>query len=370
MFSHSKDDQGRTNVVNHKIDTGAALPIRQRARRLPVRQRGEEATQIKDMTARGVITPSESPWASPVVLVKKKDGSTRFCVDFRKLNDVTVKDAFPLPRIDDSLERLAGSTWFTTIDLQSEYWQVEVAEGDQQKTAFITEHGLYQFRVMPFGLTNAPATFERLMTRVLDDVINKMCLVYLDDIIVYSCTFVEQINQLNTVLEKLKAAGLKVNPKKCNLDQRGVAFLRHVVLGTGISADAEKIEAITSWKTPRNLHEVRSFLGLCSYYGKFVKGFGDIANPLHRLTEKGHHFTWTEECESAYQQLQRALTTSLVLSYPTRTGKFILDTDASDSGLGAVLSQVQDGREKVIAYFRKTMTKVERRYCVTRKKNS
>ena len=156
-------------------------------------------------------------------------------------------------------------------------------------------------------------------------------------------------------------------PEEVQLGPAGSSVSGACGFSTGISTDPEKIEAITSWKTPRNLHEVRSFLGLCSYYRKFVKGFGDSAHPLHRLTEKGHHFSWTEECESAFQQLQRALTTSPVLSYPTRTDQFILDTDASDSGLGAVLSQVQDGREKVIAYFSKTMTKVERRYCVTRK---
>ena len=367
VFSKSKEDLGRTDVVRHQIDTGTFPPIRQRARRLPVHQRQEESSQIEDMTRRGVIEASESPWASPIVLVKKKDGSTRFCIDFRKLNDVTTKDAFPLPRIDDSLDRLSGSQWFSTLDLQSGYWQVEMSEKDRGKTAFITAYGLYQFRVMPFGLCNAPATFERLMTKVLDELIDNICLVYLDDVIVHSSSVLEQLTRLDTILGRLKKFGLKLNPKKCVLLQKEVSFLGHVVSAEGVSADPQKISSVNEWPTPRTVHDVRCFLGLCSYYRKFVKGFGDIASPLHQLTEKGRIFHWTEECEDAFRRLKHELTTSPVLAYPTADDPFILDTDASANGLGAVLTQVQRGTERVIAYYSKSMTKVEKRYCVTRK---
>ena len=366
-FSKSKEDLGKTDVVRHQIDTGTFPPIRQRARRLPIHQRQEESSQIEDMTRRGVIEPSESPWASPIVLVKKKDGSTRFCIDFRRLNDVTTKDAFPLPRIDDSLDRLSGSKWFSTLDLQSGYWQVEMSEQDRGKTAFITAYGLYQFRVMPFGLCNAPATFERLMTKVLDELIDNICLVYLDDVIVHSPSVMEQLTRLDIILGRLKKFGLKLNPKKCVLLQKEVAFLGHVVSAEGVSADPQKISSVNEWPTPRNVHDVRCFLGLCSYYRKFVKGFGDIARPLHQLTEKRRVFHWTEECEDAFRRLKHELTTSPVLAYPTADDPFILDTDACANGLGAVLTQVQHGTERVIAYYSKSMTKAEKRYCVTRK---
>ena len=370
-FASSSEDLGRTSVYRHQIDTGSAIPIKQQPRRLPIYQRAEAEAEMEKMLKRGIIEPSSSPWASPIVLVKKKDGSTRFCIDYRKLNTVTVKDSYPLSRIDDTLDALSGSTWFSTLDLQSGYWQVEMSEEHREKTAFVAGSGLgfYQFKVMPFGLCNAPATFERLMERVLTGLQWQTCLLYLDDIVTYGQSFQQALERLEEILQRLKAAGLKLSPKKCNLFQRSVTFLGHEVSEKGIATDSSKTEAVRQWPTPKNVTDVRSFLGLCSYYRRFVRGFAEIAKPLHRLTEKNRSFLWTEECLRSFRQLKSALTSAPILAYPTSDDgdSFILDTDASSFGIGAVLSQAQSGTEKVIGYFSRTLTKAERRYCVTRK---
>ncbi|PIK37834.1 Retrovirus-related Pol polyprotein from transposon [Apostichopus japonicus] len=268
------------------------------------------------MLKRGVIEPSSSPWASPVVLVKKKDGSTRFCVDYRRLNDITTKDSYPIPRIDDSLDSLNGSTWFTTLDLASGYWQVEMDESDREKTAFITHSGLYQFCVMPFGLCNAPATFERLMEKILSGLQWQTCLVYLDDVIIFGKNFEEHIAAIDDVFTRFKLAGLKLSPKKCFLFKQKVEFLGHVVSKDGVSTDPSKVAVVKNWPRPNCVRDVRGFVGLCSYYRKFVKNFTLIARPLHRLTEKGKRFLWNEECEEAFNALKVALTSTPILAFP------------------------------------------------------
>ncbi|KAL5471331.1 hypothetical protein EMCRGX_G029435 [Ephydatia muelleri] len=285
--------------------------------------------------------------SSPVVLVKKKDESVRFCVDYRKVNSVTRKDAYPLPRVDDTLDTLAGSRLFTTLDLASGYWQVEVAEEDQPKTAFTTPEGLFQFRVMPFGLCNAPATFQRLMDRVLGGLKWSSCLVYLDDIIIVGTSFSEHLRNLAGVLQRLRQAGLKLKPSKCKWCQKSVTFLGHIVSEEGVAADPSKTAIVAGWPPPQSKREMQQFLGLANYYRKFVKNFAAIAKPLHRLTEKNTDFKWT-------------------VKYYSR--RFVLDTDASDIGIGAVLSQEDaTGSEVVIAYASHTLSRPEQRYCVTRK---
>ena len=366
-FALTKEHQGRTSVVKHEIHTADARPIKQPPRSVPLAKRDEVQKLISEMEKSGVIEPSSSPWCSPVVLVKKKDGSTRFCVDYRKLNDVTKKDSYPLPRIDDTLDTLAGTSWFSTLDLQSGYWQVEIAEKDKEKTAFGVNGGLWQFNVMPFGLCNAPATFERLMERVLKGLQWKSCLIYLDDIIVMGRNFDEHIKNLKDVLQQLSSSGLKLNPKKCSLFQREVKFLGHHVTPEGISTDKEKIQAVRDWPQPRNLHELRSFLGLCTYYRRFVPNFANIAACLHRLTQKGQRFQWGNDQEEAFRKLKDMLCRAPILAYPIPGGKFVLDTDASACGIGGVLSQEIDGQEKVIGYYSRTLSKPERNYCVTRR---
>ena len=217
LFATEPEDFGRTGKLKHKIDTGESRPIRQQVRRIPSFRREEATKLLKEMLTKDVIQPSSSPWASPVVLVGKKDGSTRFCVDYRKVNAITRKDAYPLPRVDDTLDTLAGAKWFSTLDLISGYWQVEMSPEDQEKTAFCTHDGLFEFKVMPFGLCNAPATFQRLMDMILAGLQWSSCLVYLDDVIIIGKTFPEHIHHLRDVFERLRGAGLKLKPKKCNL---------------------------------------------------------------------------------------------------------------------------------------------------------
>ena len=298
------------------------------------------------MLKKGVIEPSSSPWMSPIVLVKKKDGSTCFCVDYRKLNEVTVKDSYSLPRIDDCLDALAGCRWFSTLDLCSGYWQVAMSEEDKPKTAFSTGNGLYQFTVMSFGLCNATATFEWLMEKVLSGLPWEVCLLYLDDIIVHGREFGEAIKRLRIVLRRLRDAGLKLSPKKCILLQQSIPFFGHVVSDHSVSTDPKKIEAVRTWPSPQTAKDVKSFLGLCSYYRRFVCGFADIARPLYRLTDGQREFRLTSECEDVFRRLKTLLTTAPILAFPTVDGLFILDTDASNTGLGTVLSQLQGGKRR------------------------
>ncbi|UYV61126.1 K02A2.6-like, partial [Cordylochernes scorpioides] len=338
-FSTGNGKLGRTDLVQHKIYTGNARPVRQPPRRVPMAKRDEVVGLLHKLKQDGVIEESNSPWSSPVVLVTKKDGSTRFCVDYRKLNEVTKKDSYPLPRIDDTLTTLAGSSWFSTLDLKSGYWQVGVHPADREKTAFSTGNGLYQFTVMPFGLCNAPATFERLMELVLRGLTWKTCLVYLDDVMVMGRTFGEHLKNLQEIFNRFKAANLGLNPRKCQLFQKKVEFLGHTVSAKGIQTSESKILAIRDWPKPKDKHELRSFLGLCTYYRRFVEGFADIAAPLHRLTEAKSTFHWNQDCENAFVTLKGGLCSSPVLVYPQPGMRFVLDTDASNSGIGAVLSQ-------------------------------
>ncbi|GFV28488.1 retrovirus-related Pol polyprotein from transposon 297 [Trichonephila clavipes] len=366
-LSRNSSDIGHTTVTQHRIDTADHPPIKQHPRRLPFAKQEEVGTLLREMQENDIIEPSSSPWASPIVLVRKKDGSTRFCVDYRKLNDVTKKDSYPLPRIDDTLDTLSGHKWFSTLDLKSGYWQVEIHPEDREKTAFTSGQGLWQFKVMPFGLCNAPATFERLMETVLKGLTFEACLIYLDDVIIGGRTFEEHLQNIRKVLSKLSDANLKLNPSKCKFFQKEVNYLGHIISAEGVRTDPEKVSAVKNWKRPENLRELRSFLGLCTYYRKFVKGFSNIARPLHKLTESKQKFQWTKECEDSFLQLKEALTSSPILIYPQPDKPFILDTDASNESVGAVLSQEIDGQERVVAYWSKCLSKPERNYCVTRK---
>ena len=367
VFSMSKEDIGHTDRVRHQINTGTAVPIRQPHRRLAIGKRETEKAEVEKMLTNDVIEPSRSPWSSNIVLVRKKDDTYRFCVDYRQLNDVTVKDAYPLPRIDECLDSLSGMKWFCCLDLNSGFWQISMDSHDKEKTAFSTTMGLYQFKVMPFGLTNSPSTFQRLMEDVLRNLQWEECLLYLDDIIVPGSSFEQTMGRLEKVLLRLKEANLKLKPSKCVLFQTTVKFLGHIVSERGIQTDPDKISAVRNWTQPKNAKQVKSFLGLASYYRRFVKRFAEIARPLHKICEKNAKFLWTSECKDAFDELKEALTTSPVLAYPKPDLPFVLDTDASNYALGAVLSQQVDGKEHVIAYMSKALNKHEVAYCVTRK---
>ena len=367
LFSQGLQDLGQTDLVQHNVNVGDAQPLRQSPRRLPLVKRKEAEKAIVEMEQQGLIEPSDSPWSSPVVLVKKKDGSLRFCVDYRQLNRVTRKDSYPLPRVDDALEALAGMKWFSTLDLRSGYWQVKLDEMSKEKTAFSTGSGLWQFKVMPFGLCNAPATFERLMERVLKGLPWRVAMVYIDDILVSGGTFEEHLANLRMVFERLRTAKLKLSPGKCDLFQPRVGYLGHILSANGISTDPRKTEAVSTWPPPASLSELRSFLGLCSYYRRFIASFAAIAKPLHKLLEAGQAFEWTSEMQQAFQELKERLVGAPILSYPLPDAPFTLDTDASSHAIGGVLSQIQDGQEKVIAYYSQTLSRPQKQYCVTRR---
>ena len=356
---------GVTNMGEHTIDTGDSPPIKQAPRRIPIGQREAVEKELTKLQEQGMIGPSDSPWSSPLCIVKKKDGSLRICVDYRKVNAVTKKLAYPLPRIDECLESLAGSQWYCSLDLQSSYHQVKVAEADRCKTAFATRSGLMEYAVLPFGLTNGPSCFQRLMETCLRPLLWKRCLLFIDDILPFGRTFDETLENLTLVLQRLQGAKLKLKPSKCHLFQTSVKFLGHVVSKDGISCDPAKTDAVTKWPEPQSVTDVRSFLGLASYYRKHVKNFSEISACLYDLTKKGVKFEWTEECRSAFEQLKDCLVNSPVLAFPNNEGKFILDTDASLHAVGAVLSQVQNGEERVIAYASKSLSASERNYCTT-----
>ena len=307
LFASSSEDLGRTSLVQHGIDTGDARPIRQRPRRPPRAFIDEEDKIIDQQLKAGVIQESTSPWASPLVYVRKKDGTVRPCVDYRRLNDVTRKDAYPLPLIQDCLDSLSGSAIFSTLDLQSGYWQIEVKPEDRPKTAFCTRRGLYEYLVMSFGLCNAPSTFERCMELVLRNLQWEMLLLYLDDIIVLGATFDEHWRRLDEVFTRLEGAGLKLKHKKCELFQPEVSFLGHIVSADGIRPDPAKVQAIKDWCTPQNIADIHAFLGLCSYYRRLIPRFATCAHPLNRLLEAGQTFEWTADCQAAMEDLKGAL---------------------------------------------------------------
>ena len=367
IFGKTDGEFGRTAWVKHKIHTGDAWPIKQRPRRLPAQLWDTAKSEIEKMVKMGVIEKSESPWCSPVVLVKKKDGETRFCVDYRKLNEVTKKDSYPLPNLTEMLSCLGGAKWFSVLDLRSGYWQIEMEKTDKEKTAFSIGTGLWQFTVMPFGLSNAVATFQRLMERVLGDLIPRCCMVYVDDIIIYGRTENEGLENLRMVIERLTRAGLTLSEKKCKILQKEVKFLGHVITSAGISMDADKIKSVKEWPIPKCVKELRGFLGLATYYRKFVAGFAEIAEPLNRMLQKEESFEMGVDQIGAMNRLISALTTGPVLKQPDFSKTFILDTDASDVGIGAVLQQVGSSGENVVAYYSKGLSKAERNYCTTRK---
>ncbi|CAN2387863.1 Reverse transcriptase (RNA-dependent DNA polymerase), partial [Pristimantis euphronides] len=337
-----------------------------RFRQIPPKMYQEVKKLLNHMLATGVVRESQSPWAAPVVLVKKKDGSIRFCVDYRKLNSCTIRDSYPLPRIEESLSALGKARYFSTLDLASGYWQVPMAEQDREKTAFILPMGLFEFDRMPFGLSNAPGTFQRLMEKCLGDLNFESVLIYLDDIIVYSHTFEEHLQRLEQVFDRLKKHGLKIKPKKCHLFQEEIEYLGHSVSKHGVKPSPEKVAAVQQWPTPTTLRELRAFLGIAGYYRRFIKDFAKIAGPLHELLRgtaggpKNRPIPWGVRQEEAFQKLKHLLTTAPILGYADFEQPFLLHTDGSLYGLGAVLSQIQEGKERVIAYGSRSLRESER----------
>ena len=378
VFSVDEDDLGYTATVTHKIPTVDELPVKVPHRTIPPNRMEEVKQHIQKLLRQNIIRPSTSPYAAPVVLVRKPDNSLRLCVDYRQLNMKTVKDAYPLPRIQDAPDALRGSRYFSSLDLTQGYHQMAVDKSDVHKTAFrVGCRGLYEYVRMPFGLCNAPASFSRLMEACLGDQNYETLLIYLDDILVFSSTVEQHMSRLQVVFERLRKHGLKLKPKKCHFFKPEVKYLGHIVSSAGVATDPDKTREIQNWKIPETEKELRSFLGLASYYRRFVSKFATIAAPLHDLLggtnskdrkkklppqDKPNPFKekWNESCSKAFNVLKEKLVTSPILGYPDFSLPFIVETDASHSGLGAVISQKQPQGQVVIAYASRALRPSER----------
>lgn len=374
VFSMNDDDVGHVTLMKHKITTTDNIPFRQPDRCIPPAIKPEVKKILEDWLKKGIIQESSSPYASQLVFAKKKNGQIRACVDYRMLNKKTVKDAFPLPRIEETMEQLKGSKYFCSLDLTQGYLQIEVDEEDRQKTAFRAFGHLYEFCRLPYGVCNGPATFSRMMSQCFGDMIENGVVLFLDDLLVHGKSFEEVLLRLETVFRKLRHFGLKLNSQKCQFFKEKVAYLGHVVSVDGIATDPDKIKAIVDIPVPDSEAKLLSFVSLCGYYRRFVKGFSSIAAPLYSLLtgrkkgKKSRKKTtdvpladrWTPEAQRAFEQLKQALVTSPILGYPDFTIRFELEIDASMAGLGAVLSQKQASGPVVIAYASRALKKYER----------
>jgi len=335
-------------------------PIAKRPYKMPPHELLELKQEIDNSLRLGFIRPSSSAWGAPSLFVKKKDGTNRLVQDYRPINQATIQNKYPLPRINDLYDQLAGSTVFSKLDLRLGYHQIRVRKEDIPKTAFVTRYGSYEYTVMSFGLTNAPATFSRLMNYIFMDYLDKFVVVYLDDILVFSKNKEEHTEQLRLVLDKLREHKLYAKYSKCEFWLDEVTYLGHVISKDGIAVNPERIQAILDWTPPKNVKQVRSFLGLASYCRRFVENFSKIAKPLTNLLHKGVKYEWTDKCQESFQALKDKLTSAPVLAPPDTKRDFVIYCDASRQGIGCVLMQDR----KVIAYASRQLCAHEENYPV------
>ncbi len=353
--------------IKHRIITDDVQPLRSHPYRNTVHEEDIIRKEIVQLLKDGIIRLSQSPWAAPIVLARKKDGTYRFCIDYRKLNSVTKRDNYPLPRIDVLLRRLAGKRFLSSTDCASGYWQVSIEEADREKTAFISTDGLYEFNRMEFGLMNAPMTFQRMMDSVLSNMSWESGAVYLDDVGIGSNTFDRHMEDLDAYFQRLRKAGLTLKLSKCHWFQKSLTYLGHSISRDGIKPDLAKVEVIKKWATPANVKDVRKFLGFCGYYRNFIRNFASIAHPLNELLRKDVEFKWSVECQEAFDSLRDMLASDPILRLPNYDKPFILHTDASRTGFGATLAQLDDnGVEYAVGFASRALAnKYERAAPIT-----
>ncbi|KAG1445016.1 hypothetical protein G6F56_010064 [Rhizopus delemar] len=353
------------DLVRHVIPTLPGDPIRSKPFRLTWDEQDQLAKELDEMIKANLIRPSKGVWSSPCFFIRKKDGSLRLVIDYRRLNKLTIKDTYPLPMIDTLLDSMAGATVFTTLDAASGYHQVPMDSGSMDKTGFITPLGTYEFQVMPFGLTSAPATYQRMMVELLGPFLSQFVMVFIDDVIVYSRSQAEHLVHMDLVLQRFKASNLKLKFKKCSFGASMVEYLGHTISAAGLSPHNHNVDKILKFPTPRNADQVRSFLGTAGYYRRFIDQYAHIAEPLTNKLKKHQVFRWGEIEDAAFRTLQERLATSPVLVYPNREQIQILTTDASNKGISAILSQSPDGtpeNEKVVSYNSRTLRGAEFKY--------
>ena len=369
LISTGDTDIGRTNLATHEVDTGSHPPICQKPYRVEFKNRHVIEEEVEKMLSIDLIEPARSPWSSPVVLIPKKDGSVRFCIDFRKLNAVTVRDTFPLPRIDDIIPLLGKKKFFVGLDLASGYWQVPMSDNkdSKNKTTFTCHVGTFRFKYMPFGGMNAPATFQRLMQQVLGSQYNKNVFCYLDDILVTGETWSELMEELQEVFRKLRGANLKLKLKKCEWGKTHIEYLGHLLEHDGYSPKQKKVQAILEKQKPKTMKELRGLIGMFGFYAKFIPHYTELMRPLHHLLKEKTYTPskWNHECEETLEKLKKAITEAPVLAFPDQELPFKLYADASAEAIGAVLTQVQNGEEHPIAYYSRALNKSEMNYSNT-----
>ena len=380
IFSQGPTDIGLTDLMEHEIQLSDDKPFRQPYRRIPPALFDEVREHVREMLEAGCIRESNSPYASNAVLVRKKDSSLRFCLDFRCLNKKTIRDSYSLPRIDETIDCLAGAKYFTRLDLRSAYWQMGIKESDKHKTAFsLGPLGFYEFNRLPFGLTNAGASFQRLMERCMGEAHLRECLVFLDDIVVFSRNIDDHFARLESVFSRLKHHGLKLKGSKCEFFKKEIKYLGVIVSADGIKTDPEKVIAVQNWPAIKSIKDLRRFIGFTSYYRKFIRDYAKIAKPLNDLflghptnkknlgskrkkSSKPSPWKWGPEEQNAVDLIIEKLTNPPVLAYADFSLPFIVNVDASGTGLGAVLYQEQEGKERVIAYASRSLRGPEKLY--------
>ena len=366
VFAHNDLDLGTFNAMEHHIDTGNSPPVKLGLRRCPVHYIKEEDEMLKNMLEAGVIRPSISSWAAAPVLVRRKDGKVRWCIDYRALNACTRKDVYPLPLMTECTDSLDQNVWFSKLDANSAYWQIPVAEESKEKTAFRTRHGLFEFNRLAFGLCNAPSTFSRAMSLVLQGMSWKTVLAFLDDICILGKSKEDHLNNLGDVFRRFRKFGLKLKPKKCSLFCKEVEFLGRLVGVNGVTMTDQSLETIREWRAPKSVKEVEKFLGLANFHRVFIKDYARVAEPMTRLLKKKTFF-WGKEQQESFEELKTRLLSPPVLAIPQLNGSYILDCDASGWAVSGELLQIQDGQERAIAYGSFALSALQKTYCSTRK---